>query len=496
MANNYTLRRKQRVSGWMTRWLSRTFLDQKLYNWFGFILLGFIAAVIGYSLANQTMVGLSIIAVVFGLCIALPCLASAETALYFILFYNYFIYVVPRLLDNEELKVGLGYDVLLVFGILGFVLRRDHLKEASNHLFRTQVMIWTLVLLAYNLVELFNPLAHTLTGWYDNTRKYMETFLVFFMAYHVFDSWKRIDRWLQMVFWASFLVGVYGCIEQWHGLFPFEMVQINRIKWGQASVYFAGVARKFSTTSSPTAFGMDMAAAAVMFIILGLNEKRRGRKWLYLIGVIPMVLGMSYSGTRTANIMLVGGLGMYVLLHANEQKTRLFAGAATVLLLLVLYLPYGNATLNRFRSSFQGKKDDSYLVREVNRRTIQPYIYDHPFGGGLGTTNAQGITYNPGHYLAGFQTDDGYLKTALEIGWIGLLITCILYFVILRRGVAEFFSTRNERNRSVLAACTVFLFAWMVGDLAQEGIFEISNVPMYFPAIAILLRANYVPEGA
>jgi O-antigen ligase len=268
------------------------------------------------------------------------------------------------------------------------------------------------------------------------------------------------------------------------------MVQISRIKAGTASIYFGGQIRKFSTVSSATAFGMDMAGAAVIFIILGLNEARKRRRWLYLLGSIPMILGMTYSGTRTSTIMLLAGLGVYILLHMDKKQTRIYAGLALFLLIVIIKMPYGNATLNRFRSSFDGKKDDSYLVREINRKHIQPYILSHPIGGGLGTTNNAGMKWNPGHELAGFQTDNGHLRTALEMGWIGMLITLILLFVSMKCGVHEFFRTKDPWQKGVIAACTGCIFAFTLGDLAQEGLGEFTNIAIFYPAIAILIRAG------
>ncbi|GGB16621.1 O-antigen ligase family protein [Puia dinghuensis] len=495
MDNNYAIRRKQRVSGRFSKFLAKTFLDEKLNNWFGYILLGLMAATLGYLMPRQPVLGGVVLAVVFGLCVALPCLASARIALYFIVFFNYFIYVVPRLLDVDAqvAKPGIGYDALLVLAMLGFVLRRDNLRQASAYLFRSQVMVWTLILFLMGLLEFFNPLAHSLFGWYTTFRLYLEAILLLFISFHVFSSWKRIDEFLLVLFWASFLCGLYGCIEQWHGLFPFEMVYIAKNKG--ASVFFAGQVRKFSTTSGPTAFGMDMAAMVVLYTIIGLNEKRKARKRLYLIGVIPMLLASTYSGTRTSNIMMVAGLGLYVLLRMDRKETRMLAIAAVALLLIMIRLPYyGSPTLNRFRTSFEGQHDESNLVRERNRHMIQPYILVHPIGGGLGTTNANGVTYNPGHYLAGFATDDNYLKTALEMGWIGLIISVILLFMVMRTGIREYFTAPSDRNKTVIAACLACIFTFVVGDIAQEGIGEITMVEFFYPCIAILLRANYVPE--
>ena len=491
MANNYALRGNRRISGRLRSFLSRVFIDEKLYNWFGCILLGLIAVGFGLVLAKQVDLGFILVGVVLALCVALPVMASGMTALYFILYYNFFIYVVPRLLDSDVIKVGVGFDALLVCGMLGFLLRREHLKPASVQLFKTPVMTLTLVLYVYTVIELFNPLAHSFEGWYDTFRRTTEYFVLLFLAYHVLSTWKRIDRFLYALFWGAFLVGLYGCIQQWHGLFNYEMVQVLKVKAGTASIYFGGQIRKFATMPSPTAFGMDMAGTATIFIILGLNEARKGRRWLYLLGSIPMILGMTYSGTRTSTIMLLAGLGLYGLLHLDKKQTRIYAALGVFILLVAIKIPYyGNATLNRFRSSFEGKNDDSYLVREVNRKRVQPYILTHPIGGGLGTTNNTGMKWNPGHYLAGVQTDNGHLKTALEMGWVGLLISLSLLFVVLKSGVHEFFRTKDPWQKGVIAACTGSLFAFTLGDLAQEGLGEITNVAVFYPCIAILLRAG------
>lgn len=489
--NNPVLRRKQRVSGRLSKWLSRKFIDEKLNNWVGWILFGLLAVSLGYLMAAQMTVGASILGIVIGICLVIPVFASSGVGLAFVFIYNLYIYVVPRLTGLYDLKVGIGYDALLICTLLGFVLRREGMGKGSAELFRTPVMIWTTVLYIWTALEIANPLAHSFQGWYVSFRVATESFLLFIISYHVMKSQRRINQYLAVLFWASFFCALYGCITQWHGIFPFERAYIGRLKGG--SVYYAGQVRIFSTASGPTGFGMDMAGAAVMFIILGLNEKRKRLKWTYFFGVVIMILGSTYSGTRTSNIMLIAGLGVYILLNFDKKQTRMFAGAMVLLLLIVIKLPYySNPTLNRFRSTFEGKHDESYLVREVNRKRIQPYIYTHPMGGGLGTTNAQGLVYNPGHPLADFQTDDGYLKTALEIGSIGLLITCILYFCILRMGVREYFRTDKPRNRAVLASCLACLFSFMLADLAQEGINEITNVAIFYPVIAIMLRMNYV----
>jgi O-antigen ligase len=154
-----------------------------------------------------------------------------------------------------------------------------------------------------------------------------------------------------------------------------------------------------------------------------------------------------------------------------------------------MYVPiYGNGTINRFRTTFNATHDASYQVRETHRAYIQPYIYTHPIGGGLGTTGDAGVQYNPGHFLAGFPPDSGLLKAALETGWIGLTIICILYFVTLRSAIRGYFESKDNNVQMLFAASAGCLFAFYLADFAQEAILQITAIVIYYPIISLTLR--------
>jgi O-antigen ligase len=118
-------------------------------------------------------------------------------------------------------------------------------------------------------------------------------------------------------------------------------------------------------------------------------------------------------------------------------------------------------------------------------------MLSHPMGGGLSTTGNLGLALNPGHYLAGFQTDNGYLQMALEIGWIGLAIICLMFFLVLRGGVRAYFRTTDERMRAVYAACVCALFCYYVGMFAQNTLGHLEDMAFYYPMIAIILQSKY-----
>jgi len=73
--------------------------------------------------------------------------------------------------------------------------------------------------------------------------------------------------------------------------------------------------------ASCTDFGLLMAGASIIFLILYQKLKASaGRRWFILISLIFSVLAMTYSGTRTATLMLTVEIVLYVLMTITEKR--------------------------------------------------------------------------------------------------------------------------------------------------------------------------------
>jgi putative inorganic carbon (hco3(-)) transporter len=487
MRNSQTIQQKGKLTRRLSKFFEKAFLDQKLNNWLGYLIFFFIAVVLGYLMAQKTLVGLGVIGLVCGLAVILTCLFNTEAGLYINMTYSFFASFFSRLFFNGELQVGVFSDILIVATLFSFFVKNVNLKQSIDQFSKTSIVICLLLVYGYTAVELFNPNAHSFAGWFNAFRKILGTLLLLFIAYNVFDSFQRIKRFITVLFILCTITALYGCVQQWHGLFSFEYIWAISDWHRFGLLYLDGDFKKFSTMSDPTAFGMIMASCSVFFIILTSGIKRTSTRIKIISGVIPMLLAMGYSGTRTANAMIVGGLALYILLTINKKNTKILAIVSGVVFLVLLYGPFHNASIDRFRTTFIGE-DASYGVRERNRNRIQPYIYSHPVGGGLGTTGGAGETYNPGHYLAGFPPDSGYLTKALEMGWIGLIFFCTLDFIILRSGIRGYFASKKEDTRLIYGACTAAIFSFYVGELTQVAIGQISDIVVYYPFIAIILK--------
>jgi putative inorganic carbon (HCO3(-)) transporter len=472
--------------------IGRIFLEKKLNNWVGVLLFTGIGVSMGWLLATRPLLGIGVFALSMSLALVITCLMSTETGFYLNLIYTFFAYHFSRLLFKDPLPVGVMTDVFTLLMLFSLFIKRVSLKKSINEFTHTTIIVLTLLNFFYGCLELFNPSGHSFDAWLQAIRRSLETFIYLFIAFQFLSNKPTIRKYIKTLFILCTVVAIYGCIQQWHGLFGFEMawVMSDDLRFGLD--FINGEFRKFSTFNDPTAFGNTMAACSVFFTIIALNSANKKIKRVLLGGVVFMLLGMAFSGTRTANVMLLAGLVMYILLSFNKKSTRAFAFVASLVLLVLLYVPvYNNNTLNRFRSSFTGTNDESFRVRELSRNYIRPYLHSHPFGGGLGTTGALGTVLNPGHFLAGFQTDSAYLQSALEIGWIGLFLICILFFFILRRGIAAYFNSQDPEMKTVYAGATCSIFCYYVGMFAQNTLGQITDMAFYFPLIAMILRFKH-----
>src|SRR5258708_18773773 len=104
-----------------------------------------------------------------------------------------------------------------------------------------------------------------------------------------------------------------------------------------------------------------MAGASIIFLILYQKLKASARRrWFILLSLVFCVLAMTYSGTRTATLMLTVEIALYVLMTFTEKKTMIFFSFFTVLLLAVTFESrYGIGTLRRLKCTFELQSEAS-----------------------------------------------------------------------------------------------------------------------------------------
>jgi O-antigen ligase len=197
------------------------------------------------------------------------------------------------------------------------------------------------------------------------------------------------------------------------------------------------------------------------------------------------IMTMVYSGTRGAYVLLPAGGVMLGILKFNKKV--LIAGIAIAMFFGVLIkVPTSNPSLVRFQSAFNPGNDASFNVRAENQRRIKPYILSHPIGGGLGSVGVWGIRFAPHSYLAKFPPDSGYVRVAVEMGYLGLLLFCVLNFVILYQGIFYYYLIKDPDLKAYCLAMILVIFALDIGNYPQQAIVQYPTNILFFLAAAIL----------
>jgi putative inorganic carbon (hco3(-)) transporter len=466
--------------------------QRKLNNILGVVFVPLLALLFGYLMAKDMTIGIMLMAGVFGLFIVVLCISNPLTGLYIVMVFAFFINFLITLvsyLAKTSMPVGLFFDILVSATMIGVIMQRNGFKQKLSQFTKHPLTICVIVAICFNCIQFFNPNSPSPTDNVQALRKAIGYLLVMVIAYMMLDSYDKMRQFFKLLFILALISALYGVKQKIFGFFGYELEVLMADPLGWGLVFNYGDVRISSTMSDPASFGIAMSVCAVLFSIIGMHEKRSFQRAVLFGGAIIMILAVGYSGTRTAYAVLIIGLAFFIMLNIHKKSTRIFATITVPIVLFLLYAPiYGNMTIQRFRTTFAGSKDQSYKVRVLSRAFIQPYIQSHPIGGGTGTTGYDGARNHPGHALAMFQPDSGYVKRAAEAGWSGLIMICVLYTTALITSVKGYFRTKNENVKVIAAGCAAVLFAFYIAEFTQQAIGQMTDVVIYYPILAMLLR--------
>ncbi|HCL83048.1 MAG TPA: hypothetical protein DIC22_03690 [Chitinophagaceae bacterium] len=466
------------------QWLRYHFLDKKLDTRFGYLFLSGIALLLVYGIvAFDKKTGPIVLALFGGLLLCIVMMKSRYFGLYFLIAFSSVTVTIDRLVDLP-LPSGTLIEFFTYLMLLGLLLNYEQKRNIDGRFWTNPVTLVLYILFAYYLVELFNPGMFSPLGWLSFFRKQLSYFIFYYICYSLLNSRERIIYFVRFMIALSTVLALYACKQQYFGYAGFELRWIGTGN-GYTLLFQGGMLRKFSVFSDPSTSGILFAAIAVLCVILLFRSRdKKEKKWLGLALAINL-LGYSYSGTRTATVMIIAGILMYCISTIYERRTGILMFYSAIIFAVLMVMPYQNPITNRIRSTFEGTKDASAAIRDYDRHEVQPYIQAHPIGGGIFTSGMEGNKYNKGHYLEYLQADSGYLKVLAEQGPFGLALLLIFYFIIMRAGYYRFYRVKDPEIRTYYIGLLVMMFTLMVAQYAQMAISQYPVV-LYFYAILVI----------
>lgn len=456
--------------------------------------LGYLLAIIlGLGLAViVSKGGVDIALLLLSATLAIPTLIGAIFHLRFGIFMtlitSFFILGIKRYVG--DVPIGIFIDASVFAMLLGLLIKQTQKRDLS--FLKHPISIFVLVWIGYSLLEGLNPYPSSIIPWVYTVRHIAWLMMIYFVGLYVFNEAKHIRNLLSTWIGLASIGALYGIKQKIWGINSFEYAWIMEDSEIFNLFYVGDTFRIFSFFSDPTVFGIMMAASALLCVpfIMDKGLSRRKRAAICVLALC-MVLAMVFSGTRTAFIILPAGI--FMMTAMNPKKGMIILSASTLLIgISLLTIPTENAQILRLRTAFEPETSDSYRLRVQNQAYIQPIIQEYPMGNGLGTTGIWGQRFAPERLLSQFPPDSGYVRLAVEAGWIGLLLFCSFMAAILWTGIKTYFSAKTDIQKRYSLAFFGFLFALILAHYPQQAITQLPNSIMFYISMAVIIRIGQV----
>jgi putative inorganic carbon (HCO3(-)) transporter len=452
-----------------------------------FVMLAGMAVLVAFVIANMGQFAAYAILLLMGaLAVAVVILMNYRAGFLMMLVYSFFFFEVGRMLP-VELPLGILVELFLVLITLSIFVENSKKEIPANlwSVFKNPIGYMFLIYCLYDLLEMLNPLSHSISARVTALREIAMMAMLFFTASHIFTTFNYIKFFTKFWLLLALLAAIYGMYQEYVGVPQYAMNWLLKSPEAYNLAFIWGHLRKWSFLSDIGAFGMFMAYSGIVCAVLALGPFKLITRAILAMSSMIMIISMGYSGTRTATAMVLMGLAFYVMMTINKRLTLAFAIVATSGFLALMYGPFYSGPVMRMRSTFRGSEDASMNVRDQKRLRLQPYARTHPIGGGINTVGNIGLRYEPGHPNSGrFGTDSGYLRVAMERGWIGLFVNMAYFATAMIYGAFCYYRARSEKIKIFYAAYMAAFFAISVAHFTQDATGQ--------KPIVIIITASFV----
>lgn len=466
------------------RWIKHHFLMEKLNTVLGGFLIALLAIVVALIVGKLGFIGGGgLLVVTIGTFLVIGAIFNIYLGLYVILIMSILVSFLGKIVD---LPYGLSLDVLLVVLALGVIMKQ--IRERDLSFAKNPISLPIGVWVFYSMIQVLNPVAESRMAWAFTVRSVALLILLYFIASYALNSYRRVINIYKFMLGLGFASALYGLKQEFFGFTDFETVWLYSDPTRFQLIFQWSRMRIFSFFSDPTNYGIYMSYMSVMCFILMMGKFKLWQKGILGIAGVSMLMAIAYAGSRTPVILVPFGFAVFTMLSMKRNIIIVMA-IGGLLGGAFLLKSTGNAVLFRIQSAFMpDRSGDTMGVRFENQQKIKPFIQSHPFGGGLGSVGEWGERFSPGSFLAGFPPDSGYVRVAVELGWVGYLLYCWLLFVIVSMGIRYYLRVKNEQIKIIYLAITTMMFMLILASYVQEAIVQLPTSIHFYVCLAVLAR--------
>ena len=424
---------------------------ERRYWLFGSICL-LTALVAGWLIGVWGLVGAFVIVLVpLLLLMLLGVMVSPKFGLFLYVQLSYLIPIIIHF-NTVELPIPIGtvIEAIQVLVLLGVFLNG---KQMEWHRLKNPAFFLVLLWLAFTCLQYFNPETPDRASWLLRFRTLTFQWVCAAVIVSVIPITRRDIKVLLVSWFAwSLAAAAWGFKQQYIGLTDNEMAWL--INFGGKTHLLFGQLRSFSFYSDAAQFGVEMAGATLVCLILCIESTNWRNRLVFGVLTGLFFWGFAVTGTRSALFVMFGGFPFYLLL--KRDLTRIVIGGCMggLLLAFLLFTNIGNSNyqIYRIRTALHPTEDPSFLLRLENQKLLKGYLEPLPFGVGLGTSSISGATYNPDHWAAIVQPDSAYVIVWIETGIVGVVLYVSILLALVGLGVYNVWKVKDPRLQVLLIA--------------------------------------------
>ncbi|MGB9834533.1 MAG: O-antigen ligase family protein [bacterium] len=408
------------------------------------ILIGVLIGALSY-IANPFLILAIIVALVGSLLIVL----RPEFGLYGIAAYAMIDYFVRSNLPASIARIWpLALMALILIGILIRIV-----KESERKFYFTEAVIPLLLFLLWNCVSLVENTVSFSVG-FEGIRAILQTSIFFFLSLNAVRDRKKLHVLLYFLTGILLVISLYAIYQ--------HIIQVP-VKPGWVDVDFEQdiKTRSYSIFPSPNALSGYLVLFFPLVLVLFLEEKGWASKIYFLGAALTMGLALMYTLTRAGWLVCALSLLLLGLLH--DRRVLVF------LLILALALPFLPEFSTRLATMITGE----YWVKSATAGRLYRWelgleiASGHPlFGTGPGTFGGA-VAYRAG-YWPGIYADNYYIKTASELGFVGLGLYSLTLLFILIGGFRRLRSLKDKMLKNIGWAMQAGIFAFLAHNFTEN----------------------------
>ncbi len=384
---------------------------------------------------------------------------------------------------------------IIALGVLSFLskIQRSFFVFPK---YRDPLVALLFVYLIIGIFQMFNPQVHLVSSIMPikGIRVFLLGFFAFFLAYRYLNNIEVINKFLKWYFAAGIIVAIIGLKHFFFGISaPLEEYIAREMPHT--------IGRVQSTMGSPNPMAMYMVTMAFLSIYYFKKINQVFKKIAIIPILITFIFVLLISQMRAMYVSLVFGLLFSVLFEKHKLlkfviTAILIVGFFSVLInnINLIDNKWINVSLFKHRLVIMqnmGEKDGSFIERKSKNEIVLNKIFEFPFGLGMGFVSAKGNFDFSDASLANDVKggiDNYFIKTLVELGFIGFLLFLALMISIGIIGIATIRMSKGTQYRNMAIVLLICILSFIICS-TTSNLFDDSFNSIYFWAfVGILLN--------